>query len=173
MSGCSNHTRFQNNAMENKEISSILFVCMGNICRSPLAEGIARVALREAGMAVRLDSAGTHDYHIGAAPDERARKVARESGCGIEDLRARQVVDADFRQFDLILAADRSNLAWLERHCPAQAHAEIALLLPWCGAAAGSEVPDPYYGGAEGFEEVFDMLEEASDNLMDELRDGR
>ncbi len=156
--------------MENKEISSILFVCMGNICRSPLAEGIARVALREAGMAVRLDSAGTHDYHIGAAPDERARKVARESGCGIEDLRARQVVDADFRQFDLILAADRSNLAWLERHCPAQAHAEIALLLPWCGAAAGSEVPDPYYGDIAGFHDTVRLLRGVMPGLLRRVR---
>lgn len=152
--------------MKNKEVTSILFVCMGNICRSPLAEGIARVAVREAGMAVRLDSAGTHDYHIGAAPDERARKVARESGCGIEDLRARQVVDADFVQFDLILAADRSNLAWLQHHRPPQAHADIALLLPWCGGIAGSEVPDPYYGDMAGFRSTAQLLREVMPGLL-------
>jgi len=150
---------------------SILFVCMGNICRSPLAEGIARVALREAGLAVRLDSAGTHGYHIGAAPDSRARRIATEIGCGIDDLRARQVAAADFRDFDLILAADRANLDWLRQHQPAAARAELELLLPWCGAAADAEVPDPYYGGLEEFRAVAAMLRGAMPALVARLRD--
>lgn len=150
--------------------TAILFVCMGNICRSPLAEGIARAALREAGATLRLDSAGTHDYHVGAAPDERARAVAREFGCGIDDLRARQVADADFAQFDLILAADRTNLAWLERRRPAQARAEVALLLPWCGEPAGREVPDPYYGDLAGFHHTARLLQDAMPGLLRRVR---
>ena len=144
---------------------------MGNICRSPLAEGIARVALNYAGLALRLDSAGTHDYHVGAPPDERARRVAREIDCGIDDLRARQVSARDFSGFDLILAADRANLAWLRQQCPATAHAELDLLLPWCGAAAGTEVPDPYYGNLSDFRQVAAMLHEAMPNLIARLRD--
>jgi protein-tyrosine phosphatase len=144
---------------------------MGNICRSPLAEGIARVALHDAGLALRLDSAGTHDYHVGAPPDERARRVAREIDCGIDDLRARQVSARDFSGFDLILAADRANLAWLRQQHPATVHAELDLLLPWCGAAAGTEVPDPYYGNLSDFRQVAAMLREAMPNLIARLRD--
>ncbi len=151
--------------------ASILFVCMGNICRSPLAEGVARVALHDAGLTLTLDSAGTHDYHVGAPPDERARRIACEIGCGIDDLRARQVAARDFSGFDLILAADRANLAWLRRHHPASARAEVDLLLPWCGAAAGSEVPDPYYGGLDDFREVAAMLRGAMPGLLARLRD--
>lgn len=157
--------------MKRKEISSILFVCMGNICRSPLAEGIARVALRDAGLTLALDSAGTHDYHVGAPPDARARRIAREIDCGIEDLRARQVAARDFGGFDLILAADRANLAWLHQHRPAATGGELDLLLPWCGAAAGTEVPDPYYGGLGDFRQVASMLHAAMPGLIARLRD--
>ncbi len=149
---------------------AILFVCMGNICRSPLAEGIARAALGEAGAALRLDSAGTHDYHVGAAPDRRARAVAREFGCDIDDLRARQVADADFARFDLILAADAANLAWLERRRPARARAEVALLLPWCGEPAGCEVPDPYYGDIADFRVTARLLQGAMPGLLRRVR---
>ncbi len=151
--------------------TSILFVCMGNICRSPLAEGIARVELREAGFAnIRLDSAGTHDYHTGAPPDERARRVGREIGCPIDDLRARRVEAGDFSRFDLILAADQANLAWLRQHS-ITTHAHIDLLLPWCGAVAGSQVPDPYYGQIEDFHRVAELLRSVMPGLVSRLRE--
>lgn len=151
-------------------IQSILFVCMGNICRSPLAEGIARVALQRAGLDLRLDSAGTHDYHPGAAPDERARAVGREFGYPIDDLRARRVRSEDFSAFDLILAADAGNLLWLQRQRPPTARAELSLLLPWCGAAVGSEVPDPYYGEIENFRDTVRLLAGAMPGLLERLR---
>jgi protein-tyrosine phosphatase len=142
----------------------ILFVCMGNICRSPLAEGIARVraATREA----RFDSAGTEEYHVGSAPDPRARAVARRRGTPIDDLRARQVVPEDFRRFDLILAADHTNLVTLNRLRPNGSAAEVALLLPWSGVGEVEEVPDPYYGGPPDFERVFDLLDAAMPGLL-------
>ena len=151
-------------------IQSILFVCMGNICRSPLAEGVARVSLRHAGLDLRLDSAGTHDYHPGAAPDERARVVGRELGYPIDDLRARRVRSEDFFDFDLILAADASNLAWLRQHRPDDARADVALLLPWCGAEAGRELADPYYGGLKEFRETVQILSAAVPGLLARLR---
>lgn len=149
-----------------KKQKSILFVCMGNICRSPLAEGIARAACVEAGLALHLDSAGTHGYHIGAAPDARARAVAREQGLDIDALRARQVTAADFDAFDLILAADADNLAWLQARRPDAARAEVALLLAWCGAGEGAEVPDPYYGGPEDFRATARLLQSAMPGLL-------
>ncbi len=144
---------------------SILFVCMGNICRSPLAEGIARhvLASTPAGRGVRLDSAGTHAYHVGKPPDPRAIAVARRHGIDIAGLRAREVQAEDFTRFDLILCADRQNLAALERLRPASA-VEPELLLPWCGLAQ-DEVPDPYYGDAASFERVFALLQQAADRL--------
>jgi protein-tyrosine phosphatase len=148
---------------------SILFVCMGNICRSPLAEGIVRDRARRAGVALELDSAGTHAYHVGEPPDPRARAVARRFGCDIDGLRARQVVDDDFHRFDLILAADRSNLGLLMRRRPATASAELALLAEWCRHPACTEVPDPYYDGDEAFETVCRLLEGCADGLLRRL----
>jgi protein-tyrosine phosphatase len=145
-------------------VTRVLFVCMGNICRSPLAEGIARVRARAAGLDFEFDSAGTHAYHVGEPPDPRAREVARRRGTPIDDLRARQATAADFRDFDLILAADRSNLAALERIRPGDARAEVALLLPKSGRTG--EVPDPYYGDEAGFESVFDLLDDALGALL-------
>jgi len=139
---------------------SILFLCMGNICRSPLAEGIARHVLGGERAGLRLDSAGTHAYHVGEPPDPRAIDVAAGRGVDIAGLRARQVSPADFTGFDLILAADRRNLSDLATFKPALAGAEIALLLPWCGLRQ-AEVPDPYYGSRRDFERVFDLLDEA------------
>lgn len=150
--------------------SSVLFVCMGNICRSPLAEGIARKALEEAGISLRLDSAGTHDYHIGRGPDQRACAIARETGCDIDGFRARHVVNEDFHAFDLILAADAANLAALQRQQPDGASAELALLLPWCGAEAGTELPDPYYGDDENFRHVVALLRDAMPGLVRRLQ---
>jgi len=147
-------------------IRRVLFVCMGNICRSPLAEGIARAAADAAGMALLFDSAGTLSYHAGEAPDPRAREVARERGTPIDAQRARQVRVADFTDFDLILAADRQNLAELNRLRPPDAHAELALLREWCGDPNGSEVPDPYYGDVRDFVAVHTMLTTAMSGLL-------
>jgi protein-tyrosine phosphatase len=144
----------------------VLFVCMGNICRSPLAEGIARTRAREAGAAFTFDSAGIEDYHVGQPPDIRARTLARARDVPIDDLRARQVEVADFQRFDLILAADRRNLHALERLRPRAATAEVTLLLDWCGTQTAGEVPDPYYGGDADFEHVFALLESAIAALL-------
>lgn len=145
----------------------VLFVCMGNICRSPLAEGIARAQARDAGLALQFDSAGTHDYHVGAPPDARACALADARGTPIGDLRARQVQPIDFERFDLILAADRRNLVALQRLRPAGARAELALLLEWAGAGQGAEVPDPYYGDMRDFEAVFGQLQQAMGGLLE------
>jgi protein-tyrosine phosphatase len=145
-------------------VTRILFVCMGNICRSPLAEGIARTRARERGLALGFDSAGTHAYHVGEPPDPRARALARARGAPIDDLRARRIGAEDFAEFDLILAADRVNLEALRRHAPRTGGAETALLLDWAGV--GGEVPDPYYGDERDFVRVFDLLDGAMDALL-------
>lgn len=153
----------------------ILFVCMGNICRSPTAEGILRAKLDAAGLAeaVELDSAGTGDWHVGKAPDARTIQAATGRGYDLGALRARQVTADDFQRFDLILAMDRDNLAWLEQLRPDQG-AVPELFLARQGLAV-DEVPDPYYGGAAGFERVLDLLESACDGLVAEVaaRHGR
>ncbi|MBA1213263.1 low molecular weight protein-tyrosine-phosphatase [Pseudomonas oryzihabitans] len=153
----------------------ILFVCMGNICRSPTAEGILRAKLDAAGLAeaVELDSAGTGDWHVGKAPDARAIQAAAGRGYDIGDLRARQVTADDFQRFDLILAMDQDNLAWLKQLRPGTG-AVPELFLARQGLAV-DEVPDPYYGGAAGFARVLDLLESACDGLVAEVaaRHGR
>lgn len=148
---------------------SVLFVCTGNICRSPLAEGIVRAQAAARGFDLRLDSAGTHDYHVGEPPDPRARAVARARGTPIDDLRARQVTDEDFRRFDLILVADRSHLATLERRRPPGATAELALLARWCGDDRCDEVTDPYYHDEAAFIAVYDQLARLGDGLLSRL----
>ncbi len=149
----------------------ILFVCMGNICRSPTAEGVFSHLADEAGVLERLtvDSAGTHAYHVGEPPDRRSRIAAERRGYALEHLRARRVVEADFEIFDLILAMDRDNVASLKAASDAVHHDKIRLLLEY---APGSEdeVPDPYYGGAMGFERVLDLIEDASRRLLDDIR---
>ncbi len=152
-----------------ESIESVLFVCMGNICRSPLAEGIARARLAERGLALRIDSAGTHAYHVGEPPDPRAREVARRFGTPIDDLRARQVVAEDFERFDLILVADRQNLAALQRFDPARRHAELGILPIWCGSAGCDEVPDPYYDDDRAFDHVYRLLLRCTDDLLGRL----
>jgi protein-tyrosine phosphatase len=132
-------------------MQSILFLCLGNICRSPLAEGAARAAFAQAGIAAQLDSAGTGDWHVGHPPDPRAQAVARANGIDIGDLRARQIGPADFAHFDLILAADARNLRDLHALAPRGHAARLALMLDMVPGRAGQAVADPYYGGAAEF----------------------
>ncbi|MFZ6048830.1 low molecular weight protein-tyrosine-phosphatase [Pseudomonas sp. CR3202] len=149
----------------------VLFVCLGNICRSPTAEGVLRHKLREAGLdgQVQVDSAGTGDWHVGKAPDARTRVAAQRRGYDLSQLRARQVAVDDFGHFDLILAMDESNLANLRRLRPSAAASELDLFLRRYQLAL-DEVPDPYYGGEEGFEAVLDLVEQACDALILEIK---
>lgn len=147
---------------------SILFVCMGNICRSPTAEGVARALAEQAGLSERFefDSAGTHDYHVGSPPDRRAQVAAAARGYDLSGLRARQVKVEDFHRFDRILAMDFDNLDNLRRRCPPRQRHKLGMLLDYAESATLREVPDPYYGGPEGFEVVLDLIEEAVRGLL-------
>lgn len=146
----------------------ILFVCMGNICRSPSAEGVFRHVLqtRAPQLDVYIDSAGTHDYHIGEPPDARAASAAKRRGVDISNLRARRVVAEDFETFDLILAMDEQNLRELQARARRDLRDRIRLLMDFAPNAVSRAVPDPYYGGAQGFEEVLDLLEDAAEGLL-------
>ncbi len=135
---------------------AILFLCLGNICRSPLAEGAARAAFAAAGIAGTLDSAGTGDWHVGRPPDARALAEARRRGVDISDLRARQLAPADFTRFDLILAADADNLREARALAPADATARLMLMLDLVPGRTGGSVTDPYYGADDGFAETWD-----------------
>lgn len=150
----------------------VLFVCMGNICRSPTAEAVFReVVRREArGLDILVDSAGTHAYHVGEPPDTRAIAAARRRGVGMESLRARVVSREDFLRFDYLLAMDQQNLEHLERLAPAGHQARLQLFLEYAPEAGLHEVPDPYYGGETGFEQVLDLVEAASRGLLATLR---
>ncbi len=145
----------------------VLFVCTGNICRSPTVEGVFAHFVRSAGLeeAIHIDSAGTHDYHVGEAPDLRAQEHARRRGYDLSALRARQVHRRDFQEFDVIVAMDEGQLRVLERNCPSEHRGKLRLLVK------GRDVPDPYYGGPEGFERVLDLAEAASLALLSELRE--
>ncbi|HEU0069723.1 MAG TPA: low molecular weight protein-tyrosine-phosphatase [Alphaproteobacteria bacterium] len=147
---------------------SVLFVCMGNICRSPTAEGVFRDIVATAGLsaAIRTDSAGTHDYHIGEPPDPRSIKAAAARGIDISDLRARQVTRADFSRFDYVLAMDAQNHQALVRLCKADARDCVRMFLDFASETKTREVPDPYYGGPDGFEQVLDLCEAASQGLL-------
>lgn len=151
---------------------SVLFVCMGNICRSPTAEGVFRQKVAEAGLADRIqtDSAGTHAYHVGEPPDRRARSAAERRGVSLEDLRARRVSSEDFERFDYVIAMDRDNVALLIEQSDPQHHEKIRLFLEF-SKGHEDEVPDPYYGGAAGFERVLDLVEDASAGLLQVLRE--
>ena len=150
----------------------VLFVCMGNICRSPTAEVVFRHYAENAGLDGRIliDSAGTHDYHVGDAPDLRAQRAAQQRGYDMGDLRGRQVEEGDFRRFDYVLAMDRTNLAILQRLAPPASNARVQLFLEYARHHAEREVPDPYYGGADGFERVLDMVEDAAEGLLQHIR---
>lgn len=148
----------------------ILFVCLGNICRSPTAQGIFEYKLREAALTLELDSAGTGDWHIGHPPDPRSQDFARRFGVDLSGQRARKVSAEDFERFDRIYAMDRSNLSDLQRLAPTGARARVELVMRLAPDYGLEEVPDPYYGGDRGFEQVIDMLSVAADRLIEELQ---
>jgi len=145
-------------------MKKVLFVCTGNICRSPTAEGVMRKMVADTGLDVHVESAGTHDYHVGNAPDKRAQKHASSRGYDLSAQRARQFERQDFAAFDLIVAMDRGHLRALERMAAPEERRKLRLLVP------GRDVPDPYYGGAGGFEEVLDLVEAACRSLLLEIR---
>ncbi len=145
---------------------------MGNICRSPTAEGVFRELVEQQGLSDRIitDSAGTHDYHIGAAPDSRALAAATRRGYDLSSLRARQVAPGDFSRFDYVLAMDNDNLFLLRRSCPEHYQERVRLFLEFAQGADQREVPDPYYGGEQGFETVLDLAENAAAGLLRHIR---
>ena len=153
----------------------ILFVCLGNICRSPTAEAVFRdLVLREApGLVIEADSAGTHAYHAGSAPDARAVAAALNRGIDMSRLRARIVEQADFEHFDLLLAMDQQNYRHLVQIAPPERRDRVRMLLDFAPDQERREVPDPYYGGATGFEDVLDLVEEAARGLLATLTASR
>jgi len=150
----------------------ILFVCLGNICRSPTAQGVMARVLEEEGLAglVEVDSAGTHAFHVGEPPDPRAQEAAARRGIDLGGYRARRITEADFARFDYILAMDRENLEALRAACPPQHAGKLRLLMEFAPDLGFDEVPDPYYGGPAGFEQVIDLVEAAVRGLVEHLR---
>jgi len=150
----------------------VLFVCMGNICRSPTAEAVFRARVDRAGLGqcITTDSAGTHDYHVGDPPDSRAQRAAKLRGYDMSVLRGRQIEVPDFERFDYILAMDQANFSIL--HClrPRDAESQLGLFLEYSKQRDEREVPDPYYGEAEGFEHVLDLVEDAAEGLLEHIR---
>ena len=156
---------------ESKATASVLFVCLGNICRSPTAEGVFRflVAEEAPGLRVEVDSAGTHAYHTGEPPDRRAQAAAKRRGIDLSAQRARSVAVEDFERFDMVLAMDEDNYHFLLTSCPSDYKHRVRLFLEFAPGSGLRNVPDPYYGGANGFERVLDLVEEASRGLIAEL----
>jgi protein-tyrosine phosphatase len=152
----------------------VLFVCLGNICRSPTAHGVFEHLLKQQGVDdIHVDSAGTGDWHIGKLPDPRARAAAARRGYSLEHLRARTVESDDFQRFDYILAMDAANLRELRTRCPQDFRGHLGLFLEFAANSPVTEVPDPYYtSGEQGFEEVLDLVEAASAGLLRHLRSG-
>lgn len=152
--------------------ASVLFVCLGNICRSPTAHGVFRHYVRQAGLdhCISVDSAGTGSWHVGEAPDRRTTAVAKQRGYEMRDLRARRVSVKDFGRFDYVLAMDNNNLSELQAMCPPGFHGQLALFLCYSDKKSITEVPDPYYGGDKGFDQVLDLVEDAASGLLQHLR---
>lgn len=150
----------------------VLFVCMGNICRSPTAHGVFRslVVREDLQSSIIVDSAGTHAYHVGEPPDRRAQQTAHQRGIDLADLRARRVTAEDIVGNDYVLAMDQENYQHLSTLCPPGLESKIALFLDFAPGSRGREVPDPYYGGPSGFERVFDMVEEAAEGLLADIK---
>lgn len=151
---------------------SVLFVCMGNICRSPTAEAVFRHLVEKEGLedVIHIDSAGTHDYHIGESPDTRTQRAAKQRGYDMSGLRGRQAEEADFSRFDYVLAMDEANLSNLRSLRPHDAQSHLGLFLEFAEKHTAHEVPDPYFGGADGFEHVLDLVEDASQGLLKHIR---
>ena len=147
---------------------SVLFVCMGNICRSPTAHGVFRHKVEQEGLVdtVVVDSAGTHNYHPNSPPDERSQAHAAKRGYDLSDLRARQVNGRDFEKFDLILVMDLDNLTQVQQECPPQYQHKVRRLTEFCLEFDSKVVPDPYYGGGTGFDHVLDLVEDACEGLI-------
>lgn len=153
-------------------VTRVLFVCMGNICRSPTAQGVFRGLLEreELYAVIETDSAGTHAYHAGEPPDRRARETALRRGIDLSDLRARLVEPDDFSRFEYVLAMDEENYHSLSGICPRGSERKLMLFMDFAPHLRTREVPDPYYGGASGFDRVFDMVEAASEGLLVDIR---
>jgi protein-tyrosine phosphatase len=156
----------------NMEKKSILFVCMGNICRSPTAEGVFRARAGQAGLAedLHIDSAGTHAYHVGQSPDPRSTAFAARRGVDLSAQRARRVEAADFARFDYVIAMDHENMALLKAACPAEHRHKLHLFMAFATHSDSDVVPDPYYEGDDGFDLVLDYIEDASDGLIAAIR---
>jgi len=159
--------------MNNNPQCSVLFVCLGNICRSPTAEGVFRKKVSDAGLVemIQIDSAGTHAFHNDEPPDRRAQAAALRRGVDLGDIRARRVSEDDYAQFDLILAMDETNLAVLNERAIEDARSSVHLFLEFSESSRETEVPDPYYGGTAGFERVLDIVEEAAEGLLRHIRE--
>lgn len=151
----------------------VLFVCMGNICRSPTAEGVFRHFLRQQGLEgrVEVDSAGTHGYHVGESPDSRTQRAAAARGYDLSNIRARKVAPEDLEYFDLVLAMDQNNMEVLRRMCPPELANRLQLFMSYAQNFDDDEVPDPFYGLGHGFDLVIDMVEDASSGLILALRE--
>ena len=158
--------------MNNKKHVKTLFVCMGNICRSPTAHAVFRHLVTEHGLSevIEIDSAGTHAYHIGNPPDSRSMQTARKRGIDMSDLRARQVDLGDFYHYDYLIAMDDYNMSLLKEQAPRDMKHKLSLFLSFAPHLNEREVPDPYYGGADGFELVFDMVQAASEGLLEHIK---
>lgn len=167
------HTGGKGKILKMKTKFAVLMCCMGNICRSPTAEGVLRAKLVEAGLdeEVELESAGTHGYHVGCPPDARSQRSALRRGYDLSALRARQVSLDDFDRFDLILAMDHANLAALRRLHPEAGDGRVRLLMSFATRHRAEEVPDPYYGEGDGFERVLDYVEDACEGVVAMLRE--
>ena len=159
---------------EDKRMIRLLFVCTGNICRSPTAEGVFRHLLSKKNITDRVEvaSAGTHGYHVGEAPDQRAQRAATRRGYDLSRIRARKVVPQDLDYFDMILAMDRNALESLRLICPVELQSRLGLFMDYSEAFEGDEVPDPYYGSGQGFDLVLDMVEDAGRGLIDKVIKG-
>lgn len=151
---------------------SVLFICSGNICRSPTAQGVFEHRVMQAGLRekVFVDSAGTHGFHVGSQPDTRAQRAATRRGFDLSSQRSRRVETEDFVNFDYLIGMDHDNIRALREVCPPEHHDKLSLFMQFVATADVVEVPDPYYGGTHGFERVLDLVEQASDALLEHVR---